>query len=301
MSLRYRILSHAVKKMGTKKLLSLPKDKLMSKAQQMNKKRGFQMPKDKKAYYTDELILEKHHCLKIQMEKQNSDKAILFLFGGGFLFGPDNGDLKVARDIGEKCNADIWFPYYPLCTEYSITESYRMVYEVYRKMVKQYDAENIRFIGVSSGAALAIGVCLHNNEQEEPLPMPKQIVACSPGCVPLTETELTEMKLLSDKDIILDLSFMDTIKSIMQHGQEVPTYMLSGSYGNFVKFPTTHFFYGSEEILYAAASHFESAYKKYNAKCIMHIGNGMCHGYPMVQLFPEGKQAYQEIVNLLSH
>ena len=51
----------------------------------MNKKRGFQMPKDKKAYYTDELILEKHHCLKIQMEKQKSDKAILFLFGGFFV------------------------------------------------------------------------------------------------------------------------------------------------------------------------------------------------------------------------
>lgn len=301
LSIRYKVLSFGVRIMGIKKLFSLPKDELLKKVKKMNQKRIFQMLSDDDRFlYTDILVFDKYHCLKIQPKRKKAKKAILFLFGGGFLLGSDKGDLNVARDIVQKCNADVWFPYYPLCTEHNITESYKMVYHVYQIILQEYGADNIAFIGFSSGAALAIGVCLHNNAQEIPLPMPKLIVACSPGYVPLNNEELKEMEHLSKKDIMLDITFMKNIRDIMERGQQVPLYMLSGTRGDFSNFPITHFYYGSDEILYTAARHFQAAFNKYSAKCVMHVGHGMCHCFPMVQLFPEGKQAYQEIINLLA-
>ena len=80
----------------------------------------------------------------------------------------------------------------------------------------------------------------------------------------------------------------------------LPDYMLAGPYGDFTGFPKTVFYYGSDEVLYAEAEYYEAAFKKYGARCEMHVGQGMCHCYPMFPYFPEAKQAYREIVQRLN-
>ena len=46
---------------------------------------------------------------------------------------------KLCRETG----CDVWFPFYPLCMEHCITETYAMVYECYRKMITLYGCENV--------------------------------------------------------------------------------------------------------------------------------------------------------------
>ncbi len=299
MSIRFQIASALVKASGMKKLFALPQEELLEKVRKMNRKRSFQIPTRKQFRYTGKTILGQYPCLKIETQPTPSKRALLFFFGGGYILGPDDGDVKLAEKFGKASGRDVWFPYYPLCTDHSIKETFAMAYETYRQMLREYASGDIAFIGFSSGASLALGVCLHNNTQPEPLPMPGLVIASSPGGAPFSEEERQRMTELSPKDIVVDAAFIKTVWRFMEHGEQAPDYMLSGTRGDFTNFPMTHFYYGSHEVLYAEAPYFAKAFEKYGAPCVFHIGQGLCHCYPTFDFYPEGKQAQEEIIGLL--
>ena len=130
MSLLYKIAKPLVKLLGMKKMFEQPKDELLRMAEKRNRNRGFRMPTDKKFRYGDERIFGKYHCLKIETQPQKSQKALLFIFGGGYIIGSDKGDISIAADIGSKSGRDVWFPYCPFCDrEHSVRPAFEMVYE----------------------------------------------------------------------------------------------------------------------------------------------------------------------------
>lgn len=300
MSIRYQIAKNLVKLTGIKKIFQLPKEELLQKAEKMNQKRQFRMPTDTKARYTDRMI-EGCHCLTIETQPQKSKRALLFLFGGGMVIGSDAGDLKVARDIGRRSGRDVWFPYYPLCTKHSMLEATKMVYETYRQMLSEYEAGEIAVLGFSSGAGLALDLITYINMQGSELPKPGKMVLSSPGTCPADETEFAAMKELNDRDVLVDAAYMKTAGEIMAHGDKnVPRQLICITQGDFTGAPMTHFYYGGDEVLAACAKPFAAAYEKAGAKYTMHIEPGMCHCYPMLPYFPEGKKSYEEIIGLLS-
>ena len=107
------------------------------------------------------------------------------------------------------------------------------------------------------------------------------------------------MEALNKKDLCVPASFMETIREIMENGENLPEYMISGVRGNFTNFPMAHFYYGNDEVLYAEAEYFAKAYEKYGAEYKMHVGEGMFHYYPMMLYFSEAKTAYNEIIDIL--
>lgn len=300
MSVRYQIAKNLVRLTGMKKLFRLPQDELLKKAEQMNRKRQFRMPKDTKARYADRMILD-CHCLTMETQLQKSKRALLFLFGGGMLLGADSGDVKMARDVGRRSGRDVWLPYYPLCTGHSMLEATQMVYETYRQMLSEYAAADIAVLGFSSGAGLALDLITYINMQGNELPMPGRMVLSSPGTCPADEVELADMNALNCRDVLLDAAYMKTAGALMAHGDpNVPRELIYITQGDFTGAPLTHFYYGGDEVLSACAKPFAAAYDKVGAKYTMHIEPGMCHCYPMLTFFPEGKRACGEIVEILS-
>lgn len=298
-SIRFRIIKWCFAIIGVKKMSFLPKDALIKKAKKLNRRRVFKIPKRKDTRYKDVRILDQYHCLTITPQPSSYKRAVLYLFGGGYVLGPDDKDVQTAEKIGRSSKRDVWFPYYPLCIDSDIIASYDMVYAVYKEMLKEYKAQDIAVLGFSSGGALAIGMCLHNNEQVHSLPMPGLLIVVSPGCLPVTVEEKNKMKEASKKDILLDYALMPTIQSIMEHGTQVPTYMRSAICGDFTNVPMTHFYYGGDEVLYVEAPYFMKAYERYHVPYQMHVKKGMCHCYPAMTMYPEGKQAQDEIIQLL--
>lgn len=300
MSIRYQVAKNVVKLTGMKKLFQLPQDELLKKAEQMNRKRQFRMPKDTKARYADRMI-GAWHCLVMETQPQKANRALLFLFGGGMLLGPDNGDIKTARDMGRRSGRDVWLPYYPLCTDHSMLEATQMVYETYRQMLLKYKAENVAVLGFSSGAGLALDLITYINRQGNEVPMPGRMVLSSPGTCPADEAEFAAMQALNGRDVLVDSAYMQTAGLLMAHGDpDVPLELIHITRGDFTGAPLTHFYYGSDEVLAACAKPFAAAYDKAGAQYTLHIEPGMCHCYPMLTFFPEGKRAYEEIVGLLS-
>ena len=70
----YKALRMCFKALNLKKLLIGTKEEVLARAAKMNARNPFVLPADKKAHYTDHLILEKYHCLEIDTEDQRREK-----------------------------------------------------------------------------------------------------------------------------------------------------------------------------------------------------------------------------------
>ena len=157
MSIFASILRSVYKLSGAKKAFALPEDALRKEIEKQNRHRGVFTPTDRKAYY-ETIAVNGFPCLIVREHPKPSERAILYFFGGGMVIGPDKGDLPVMRKLCRETGCDVWFPFYPLCMEHCITETYEMVYECYRRMLELYGGGNVSTSGFSSGGALALGV-----------------------------------------------------------------------------------------------------------------------------------------------
>ena len=299
MSVFASLLRSAYKLSGAKKAFALPEEKITAVIAKQNRHRGVFTPSDRKAHY-ETIDVNGFPCLIVRERPEPARRAILYFFGGGMVIGPGRGDLPVMRKLCRETGCDVWFPFYPLCTEHCITETYDMVYECYRRMIALYGGGNVSTCGFSSGGALALGVAAHNRALGAPLPQPRHIVAVSPGEVPWNDAEKARMKALNEKDVAIDFAFMVLVEKFMRHGQEnVPDYMISGSRGDFSGTGDIHFFYSADEVLYGALPDFESACRRANVPCTAFARPEMVHCYCMLPYFKEAREDFARITAIL--
>ena len=298
MSFFASVLRAAYKLSGAKKAFTLPEDEMLKVIEKQNRSRGVFTPKDHKAHY-EMITVNGFPCLIVRERPQPSKRAILYFFGGGMVIGPDRGDLPVMRKLAFDSGCDVWFPFYPLCTEHCITDTYAMAYECYRKMIGIYGGGNVSTCGFSSGGALALGIAAHNSAQGTPLPQPRHIVAVSPGEVPWNDAEKARMQALNEKDVAIDYAFMVTVEKFMRHGQDnVPDYMISGSRGDFSGVGDIHFIYSADEVLYGALPDFEEACRRANVPYTAFARPGMVHCYCMLPYFKEAREDFAKIAEI---
>ena len=293
------LLRGAYKLSGAKKAFGLPEVEIKKVIEKQNRSRGVFTPTDHKAHY-ETITVNDFPCLIVRENPKPSARAILYFFGGGMVIGPDKGDLPVMRKLMRDTGCDVWFPFYPLCMEHCITDTYAMVYECYRRMIELYGGGNVSTCGFSSGGALALGIAAHNNAQLNPLPQPRHIVAVSPGEVPWNDAEKARMQELNAQDVAIDYAFMVTVEKFMRHGQEnVPDYMISGSRGDFTGVGDIHFFYSADEVLYGALPDFEEACRRADVPYTAFARPKMVHCYCMLPYFKEAREDFAKITEIL--
>lgn len=310
MSLTYKIASTIVRLIGVKKMFLKNKEEMLEYAKGENAKIVFDLEKAKaratrKNYYLFDRDVMGYRLISYQKNQIHADGAVLYLFGGGMITQPDKLDFSLAERIMEQTCKDVWFLFYPLCSEYvKVDKTYEVCFETYRLMTESYKAENIRVLGFSSGACLSLGIFLHNNAIGRPLLMPGKIISVSPGGIPdVTVDENKEiwekLKELNHNDIMIEPTYIKTAREIAKGDEDIPEYMLDGTVGDFTDFPKTYFYYGENECLYAFADEFKKAMEKYHVPYEIIVGKGMCHCYPLARFFREGRDAQDEIIELL--
>ena len=310
MSLTYKIASTIVRLLGVKKMFLKNKEEMLEYAKKENAKAVFDLDKAKKIaerknYFLFDKEVMGYRLLSYQKNKKPAEGVVFYLFGGGMITGPDKLDFSLAERIMEKTGKDLWFLFYPLCSEdIKLDKTYEVCFETYRLMTETYKAENISVLGFSSGASLALGIFLHNNALGRPLPMAGKIISVSPGGLPdvsLEENKEVWEKLnaFNNKDIMIEPTYFKTAREIVKGDKDLPEYMLDGTKGDFSDFPKTYFYYGGNECLYAFAEYFKKVMEKYKAPYKIIVGKGMCHCYPLLRFFREGRKAQDEIIELL--
>jgi len=83
---------------GAKKAFCLPEDEITKVIEKQNRNRGVFTPTDRKAHY-ETVTVNGFPCLIVRENKEPSERAILYFFGGGMVIGPDKGDLPVMRKL----------------------------------------------------------------------------------------------------------------------------------------------------------------------------------------------------------
>lgn len=310
MSLIYKISAGIVRLLGVKKIFLMNKDEILEYARGENAKLVFDFDKamkraKRKNYYIFDRDVMGYRIISYQKNEKPSNGAILYLFGGGMITQPDKLDFSLAERIMKRTGKDVWFLFYPLCSEdVKVDTTYEVSFEAYRLMTETYKAENIIVLGFSSGASLALGIFSHNNALGRPLPMAGKIISVSPGGLPDVSLEENKeiwekLNALNHKDIMIEPSYFKTAREIVNGEEDLPEYMLDGTKGDFSDFPKTYFYYGGNECLYAFAEYFKKAMEKYHVPYEIIVGKGMCHCYPLVRFFREGREAQDEIIELL--
>ena len=298
----YQALKACMKALPIKKMLMGTKEEVLARAAKMNARNPFRFPTDKKAHYTDHPILHSYHCLEIDRKDKRREKSILFVFGGGMILGSDKGDIGLARKIVDQTDCDVWFPYYPMCHEHDMLENVQMIFACYTKMLESYRPENIVFLGFSSGGALILDLITYINElgdSGEDIPMPGLLIPVSPASIPVTQDEKDRLHELDSQDVMIPESYFYLAKEIMCCGHEVDEKYLATAHGDFRHAPETHFYYGSAETVYAFAPSYVESFRKANAECRIHVGEGMHHCYALQASVPGCKSAFNEIMELI--
>ena len=226
MTLQYEILKRIVKAADIKKRWAgMSTEELLENRRRENAKNRVPELKDD-AFVISRIEVLGCPVLKL-IHKEKTDRANLFLIGGGMISAPRPGSVKKALRFAKETGLDLFVPYYPLCTDYPLTRAYEMIHETYRVMLRDYTAEHISVLGTSSGGNLALGMAPYINDGHGDTPMPGYIMAISPGTCVDTEEEWRRMLELDKKDVAIPAEYMKTAVEIMRHGDDsVPDYML---------------------------------------------------------------------------
>ena len=299
MSIRYKILKRLVRAAGIKKhWVGKSTEELLENRRKQNAKNRIPDLKDD-VFQISRIDVMGFPVLKL-IHTQPSDRANLFLIGGGMISAPRPGSIRKALRFAKETGLDLYVPYYPLCTDYPVTKAYEMVHETYKLMLKSYDASHISVLGTSSGGNLALGMVPYINDGHGDVPMPEHILAISPGTCVDTEEEWQRMLELDKKDVAIPAQYMKSAVDIMRHGDmSVPDYMIWLQRGTFTGCPKVTFIYGSDETLYACAPSFETAMMKYGVAYQMIVGDGMFHCYPVFPICKEAKEGWDRMVRLM--
>ena len=199
-------------------------------------------------------------------------------------------------DLSKKIDRDIVLPYYPLCPENTLPDVFDMLYNLYKKLLLQYPAENILLLGGSSGDNLAFGLVSHINAQREKLPKPGKIYASSPGTMLITDKEKTRAAALNKTDVVMSTSALETIFDCMAGGRIVPNYMKYLQCGNYSGLKSAYLCFGGDEIFSAAAYSIKASLEKYGVDVTLEIGEGLYHCYSVMPLVKEARQGYENMI-----
>ena len=297
MSIKYHLLKKLFVLINFKKKFGKTNERLLKEARELNRKNT--IPEMKDPDFDFEIIRIDNAPVLLMKHKVKTDKACLFMIGGGMIHYPSVRNIKRALQYAKDCGRDLYVPYYPLCTEYPIDTAYRMIYHTYLEMLKHYDHTRISVFGSSSGGNLALGLCAYLNANKLDTPRPEKIIALSPGTCVETEEEWQKMLQLNEKDVAIDAAYMKNAIEIMKCGSDdVPDYMIWLQKADFTDFPEVYINYGSDECLYACRDSFRKRFEKYKVSYHLTVGEGMYHCYPIIPIVKEAMEGYRWLIEV---
>ena len=131
------------------------------------------------------IIIQKIPVVWFTPNKVKSEKIILYLHGGGYVYNSTATYLAFLNDICLATQMKIISVDYRLGPEHPFPAAHEDVALIYEALLKDYAPENIVLMGDSAGSALCTSVMLHAKSNQ--LPMPNSAVLISPWVNPYAE------------------------------------------------------------------------------------------------------------------
>lgn len=291
MSFRYKVLEHCIKAVDIKKMYAGPEAELLNLLQ--TKYRAYDLPEMLyKQFRIEKKKLEGRLLFKIQPKTGGNDNVILFIHGGGGMMCPTPLHYRFAAKLVKNTGAALYFPFYPLGPEASITESMKWLDGVYDAILKKHKPDNITVVGDSAGAALSVSLCRRTEKK------PKGIVLISPASgIEKNDGKMQEME---KYDHILSVRTVEIIKKNWIKEAPFEGADFNTSSVDYAGFPPVQLYYGTNELFYPYMEGFINRIKNSGVDIEICKGEGLCHDWALIGIVPEGREALTRICRFIT-
>lgn len=299
MSALYSLLKPIIKKAAKSKFHSESYEEFVRESHRLQAKFKFKLPQRKGYEFKDEVI-DGCHCIVGHKLGSDTKRALLYLVGGANRRYQLPKVDSIARYMDET-NRDLWLPLYPLYPRHNLLDEAEMICHTYGKMLENYAAEDIAWLGFSSGADNLLAAGRHIIQKGCNLPMPGLMISVSSNNILFSEESYARMKKIEKRDIMM---FADSVKrwpDYYNHDGQLPSYLLGcAATDDYTGFPKISMYFGGDEIFAAEAPDYEKAFKRCGVQdYTIHVEPGMFHAYPFFTFIKEGKKGENEIIQEL--
>ena len=220
-------------------------------------------------------------------------RVLLYLHGGGYLFGPFGTEWAAMRKAAARSACDFAMFLYPRAPEHDAATALNVSLAAYGSLVDRYGHGNVIPIGTSAGGGLAIA--LMAALRDEGRQQPPCAVLLSPG-VDMTLGQ--PVGHLEESDVLLSASHVRSAGRIYAGalGPDHPT--ISPLFGDLAGLPTLHVFVGGAELLRPSLEAFKQKAAGSGTDVRLVLGEDQQHTWPIAPT-PEGRQSLEQIIDIV--
>ncbi|WP_339282276.1 alpha/beta hydrolase [Oceanobacillus sp. FSL K6-3682] len=229
-------------------------------------------------------------------EKNTSEKAILYLHGGGYIEQPSVFHWLFLGKIAKETKATIFVPIYPKAPNHQYNESFDKVLPIYEWILRTFGKDNITLMGDSAGGGFALA--LAQLLLEKKLSQPRHIILISPW-LDITMKN-PDASALERKDPMLGIYGLIEMGKAYAGDTNPNDYLLSPINGEINGLGEITLFVGTHEVFLPDARKFRDRLKAGEVKINYFEYPKMNHIFVLYPI-PEAKKATREIVEIINN
>jgi len=258
--------------------------------------------KTKREFDVSETVIEGRSCYLISPRKNpRTDKAVLYLHGGGFLFEADDLEWDFALSIARELSVPVCVPIYPVFPEIDPEQLLSFVARSYEHLMTSCPGAKIIVTGVSAGADLTLGLCHYISGGKAALPMPGKLICISPAMTLETDPAvLAAMRKIDKHDAILSVNMLQSLPALLDFLKPPATMYNAPFYGDFSAFPPMYVFSGTSDIFYPQMKPFVERVRSQGKYIEFYTGHRMMHGWAILPFTPETRLARERIFEIIA-
>jgi acetyl esterase/lipase len=247
----------------------------------------------REAVYEETFIAGKIPAYWISMPDADRSKVVMYLHGGGYMFG---GTMLTHKDLvwrlAKAAHCPVLSVDYRLAPEQPFPAAWDDAITVYQWLLQRFSPQGIAFAGDSAGGGLAFGTMLR--ARDEGLPVPAAVVGLSPW----TDLACTGESVVTnaERDVLIPGSRIKEGAAHVLNGLDPTNPYASPLYGDFTGCSPALIQVGSEEVLLDDARRLAYKMEASGVPVVLDVWNKMPHVWQVMSMvLPEGRVAIDRI------
>ena len=222
------------------------------------------------------------------------DKALLYLHGGGFIYGMTTIHRQMITALARRMNTRVLMVDYRVAPEHPFPAAFEDCVMAYRWLLKAgFRAHNLTIAGDSAGGNLTLATLLKLRDSGDPLPA---AAACLSPVIDLTDRGGLQKDLY---DPLLHPRAMKTYNAAYVTSSDPRNPFLSPAFGDWRGLPPLLIHAGEDEILLDDARRAEQLAKAAGVDITLKTYPGMWHVWQLNLILPQSAESLEEIAQFL--
>jgi len=233
------------------------------------------------------------NCEWIQPSDFEGDQTLMYLHGGGFIFGLTTFHLDMVSYLAKTMNIRILMVDYRLAPYNEFPASLDDCVTAYLWLLESTSSNNIVIAGDSAGGNLTLTTLMKLRDDDNPLPA---AAACLSPVADLTKRE--QMK---TDDLVLHPRAAKKFNKAYVADKDPTNPLISPIFGDWSDLPPILVHAGDEEMLKEDAIRIKEKADEVNTKVDLHIFPEMWHVWQIYLNLPQAIESLDEIATYLSN